>query len=42
MPAVGAEPKNLNEVSFKQRERDLRAQERAEQEKLKTQRKTPR
>lgn len=41
MPAVGAEPKNLNEVSFKQRERDLRAQERAEQEKLKKQRKSP-
>lgn len=41
MPAVGAEPKNLNEVSFEQRERDLRAQKRAEQEELEKQRKSP-
>lgn len=38
---VVAEPKNLNEVSFEQRERDLRAQERAEQEELKRERKSP-
>lgn len=41
MPTVVAEPKNLNEVSFEQRERDLRAEERAEQEELKRQRKSP-
>lgn len=41
MPTVVAEPKNLNEVSFEQRERDLKAQERAEQEELKRQRKSP-
>lgn len=39
--AVVAEPTKLNEVSFEQRERDLRAQERAEQEELKRERKSP-
>lgn len=34
-------PKGLNEVSFEQRERDLRAEERAEQEELKRKRKSP-
>lgn len=38
---VVAEPKKPNEVSFEQRERDLRAQERAEQEELKRERKSP-
>lgn len=38
---VVAEPKNINEVSFEQRERDLRAQERAEKEELKRERKSP-
>ena len=41
MPTVVAEPKNLNEISFEQRERDLRAQERAEQEELKRERNSP-
>ena len=35
MPTVVAEPKNVNEISFKQRELDLKAQERAEAEELK-------
>lgn len=34
-------PKGLNEVSFEQRERDLKAQERAEQEELRKERKSP-
>ena len=38
---VVAEPKNLNEVSFEQRARDLKAQEEQEQEELKRQRKSP-
>lgn len=41
MPTVVAEPKNVNEISFKQRELDLKAQERAEQEELKNARKSP-
>lgn len=41
MPIVVADPKNSNEVSFKQRELDLKAQERAEQEELKRERKSP-
>lgn len=41
MPTVVAEPKNNNEVSFEQRERDLRAQERAEKEELQRERKSP-
>ena len=39
MPTVVAEPKNVNEISFKQRELDLKAQERAEAEELKNARK---
>lgn len=41
MLTVVAEPKNINEVSFEQRKRDLRAQECAEQEELKRERKSP-
>ena len=41
MPTVVAEPKNLNEVSFEQRARDLKAQEQEELEELKQQRKSP-
>ena len=41
MPTVVAEPKNVNEISFKQRELDLKAQERAEAEELKNARKSP-
>lgn len=41
MPTVVAEPKNINEVSFEQRERDLRALERQEQEQCRTARKSP-
>lgn len=38
---VVAEPKNANEVSFAQRERDLKEQEREEQEREKESRKSP-
>lgn len=38
---VLAEPKNPNDVSFKQREIDLKEQERQEQEKLQRERKSP-
>lgn len=41
MPAVLANPKNANEMSFEQRARDLKAQEQKEQEELKQQRKSP-
>lgn len=41
MPTVVAEPNNLNEVSFEQRERDLKDQERKEQEQLARTRKSP-
>ena len=39
MPAVLANPKNANEISFEQRARDLKDQEQKEQEELKQQRK---
>lgn len=39
--AIVSKPKNLNEVSFEQRKRDLKAQEYTEQEKLKKKRKSP-
>ena len=41
MPAVLANPKNANEISFEQRARDLKDQEQKEQEELKQQRKSP-
>lgn len=41
MPAVLANPKNANEISFEQRTRDLKDQEQKEQEELKQQRKSP-
>lgn len=41
MPTVVAEPKNLSEVSFEQRARDLKDQERKEQEQLARTRKSP-
>lgn len=41
MPAVLANPKNANEMSFEQRARDLKTQEQKEQEELKQQRKSP-
>ena len=41
MPVVLANPKNANEISFKQRARDLKDQEQKEQEELKQQRKSP-
>ena len=41
MPAVLANPKNANEISFEQRARDLKDQEQNEQEELKQQRKSP-
>lgn len=41
MPVVVSEPKNLNDVSFKQRAMDLIAKEQAEQEELKRQKKSP-
>lgn len=41
MPTVVAEPKNLNEVSFEQRSRDLRDLERKEQEQIAKTRKSP-
>lgn len=41
MPAVLANPKNANEISFEQRARDLKDQEQKKQEELKQQRKSP-
>ena len=41
MPVVVSEPKNLNDVSFKQRAMDLIAKEQEEQEELKRQKKSP-
>lgn len=41
MLAVASESKNINEVSFEQRARDLKAQEQVEQEELKKQKKSP-
>lgn len=41
MPAVLANPKNANEISFEQQARDLKDQEQKEQEELKQQRKSP-
>nr|CRY94026.1 hypothetical protein [uncultured prokaryote] len=41
MPTVVAEPQNANEVSFEQRKRDLRTQEREEQSQIKNIRKSP-
>lgn len=41
MPAVLANPKNANEISFEQRASDLKDQEQKEQEELKQQRKSP-
>ena len=41
MPTVVAEPKNINEVSFKQRARDLTEQDREEQKTLANSRKSP-
>ena len=41
MPTVVAEPKNINEVSFEQRARDLKDQEREENEKRARDRKSP-
>ena len=41
MPAVLANPKNANEISFEQRARDLKDQEQKEQKELKQQRKSP-
>lgn len=41
MPTVVAEPKNLNEVSFEQRARDLQVLERKEQEQIAKIRKSP-
>lgn len=41
MPTVVAEPKNLGDVSFEQRARDLKDQERKEQEQLARTRKSP-
>lgn len=41
MPTVVAEPKNLREVSFDQRNRDLKDLERTEQEQLARSRKSP-
>lgn len=41
MPTVVAEPKNLNEVSFEQRARDLAAAEREEQKAIANSRKSP-
>lgn len=41
MPTVVAEPKNINEVSFKQRARDLKDLERKEQEQLAKNHKSP-
>ena len=41
MPTVVANPKNFNDVSFEQRARDLKAQERKEQEQLARARKSP-
>lgn len=41
MPTVVAEPKNLNEVSFEQRARDLQDLERKEQEQIAKTRKSP-
>lgn len=41
MPAVLANPKNANEISFEQRARDLKDQEQKEKEELKQQRKSP-
>lgn len=41
MPTVVTEPKNLNDVSFEQRARDLKDHERKEQEQLTKARKSP-
>ncbi len=41
MPVVVSEPKNLNDVSFKQRAMDLIAKEQEELEELKRQKKSP-
>ena len=41
MPAVLANPKNANDISFEQRASDLKDQEQKEQEELKQQRKSP-
>lgn len=41
MPTVVANPKNFNDVSFEQRARDLKDQERKEQEQLARARKSP-
>lgn len=41
MPTVVTEPKNSSEISFEQRKRDLKSEERIEQEKLVEERKSP-